>query len=368
MGQRLDRSRPLWEVWLVEGLARHRWALISKVHHCMVDGVAGTEIYYLLLSPTEEIETPTAPPPWQPPPLPSSLSLALDALGTLALNPVRQVQAAVRAATTPRATWGRLTAGARGLVALSGALRPVPDTTLLGTIGAQRRYAATSVGLRDVKEIAHAHGVTVNDVALAAATAGFRALLLSRGERCTPNTVRSLVPVSVRAPSAHGVFDNRVSCLLADLPVHVPEPVQRLRAVHAHLARLKSLHEAEAGVAVTEVAAHEPFPLVAPLVRAAWHLPQHSLATVTTNVPGPREPLYLQGRRLLQLLPYVPIASRIRSGIAILSYCDTLSFGVTADYASGADIELMTSTIAGEIAYLRRQDTRPRVTASADAS
>lgn len=353
MAQRLDRGRPLWECWVVEGLQGHRWALISKVHHCMVDGVSGTELYHLLLSTDPDERLPDEEPPlWQPNQPPSTLQVTADAAGQLMVSPLRLARLVVGAARAPRATVRRALVTARGLTALAGAAVPAHDSTLFGPIGRQRRYDATAVKLQDIRAICKAYDVTVNDVALAAATSAFRALLLARGEACTPNTVRTLVPVSVRAVGEEGVLENRVSCMLADLPVQLPDPVERLQAVHRHLAHLKAVHEADAGVAVTDLAAREPFLLVAPVIRAMFRLPQRNIVTVTTNVPGPRVPLYLLGRKLVRLLPYVPIASRLRFGIAILSYCDEIAFGVTGDY-DAADVELIGREITRSIEELR---------------
>ena len=340
MGQRLDRSRPLWECRLVEGLSGKRWALISKVHHCMVDGVSGTQLYHLLLSTSPDALTIEDPGPWHSAPVPSRLAVTGDAATQLALSPVRLARWFGNALRTPNRTLHRLAETARGAAAMAAAVRPASQSTLVGPIGKNRRYDATAVKLRDVRRVCDEYGVTINDVALAAVTSAFRALLQARGEACTPNAVRSLVPVSVRAQGEEGIFENRVSLLLADLPVHVTDAVERLTAVHTHVAHLKSTHEADAGVVATDLAAREPFPLVAPLVRAMFHLPQRNIVTVTTNIPGPRQPLYMLGRRLVRLMPYVPIASRLRFGIAIFSYCDELTFGVTGDYDT-ADVQLI---------------------------
>jgi WS/DGAT/MGAT family acyltransferase len=348
MAQRLDRSRSLWECWLVEGLKGKRWALISKVHHCMVDGVSGTELYHLLLSTSPDDLTIEDPGPWQAATVPSRIAVTGDAATQLVLSPLRLVRLVGNALRTPTRTLHHVAETARGAAAMATAVRPTHDSTLVGPISKNRRYDATAVDLRDVKRVCHEYGVTVNDVALAAATSAYRALLLARGETCTPNTVRTLVPVSVRAQGDEGIFDNRVSCLLADLPVHLSDPVERLAAVHAHVAHLKSTHAADAGVLATDLAASEPFPLVAPLVRAMFHLPQRNIVTVTTNIPGPREPLYMLGRPLRRLMPYVPIASRLRFGIAIFSYCDELTFGVTGDYDT-ADVELIGREISAAI-------------------
>jgi diacylglycerol O-acyltransferase len=201
-----------------------------------------------------------------------------------------------------------------------------------------RRYVALFAGLR----------VGGNRLTMAE----LRAVLAAEGDRPTPHTVRTLVPVSVRAPGEEGIPENRVSCLLAELPVDVDDPVQRLSAVHEELARLKAAHEAEAGEALVQFAGHEPFVFVSPFIRAMFRLPQRTVVTVTTNVPGPRVPLYLLGRRMLHLLPYVPIAAGVRFGTAMLSYCDDLAFGVTTDFAMSADADLLADTVRREVDVL----------------
>jgi WS/DGAT/MGAT family acyltransferase len=174
--------------------------------------------------------------------------------------------------------------------------------------------------------------VSLNDVALAAITGAFRAVLRARGEEPDPHTVRTLVPVSVRPRGEEITCDNRISMLLAFLPVHLADPQARLRAVHEHLAELKASNEAQAGEAMTSLARHEPFPPISWGMRMAAHVAQRNIVTVTTNVPGPRQPLYLLGRRLVEILPYVPIGVRLRTGITIFTYCDQVTFGIAGDY------------------------------------
>jgi WS/DGAT/MGAT family acyltransferase len=352
MAQRLDRDRPLWECWVVEGLDDGRWALISKVHHCMGDGVSGTELYHLLLSTTSDVEPLVSPQQWCPNAPPSVLQVTAAGAWSLASSPTRHLQVFARLLRHPTTTAARVATTVRGLRAMAGVLRPAPSSSLLGAIGRQRFYVAETVSLTQVKRIAHHYGVTVNDVALAAATAGLRAVLATEGDALTPHSVRTLVPVSVRAPGEEGIPENRVSCLLAELPVDVVDPVQRLKNVHRELQRLKDTHEAEAGEALVAPADHEPFVLVSPLLRAMFRLPQRAVVTVTTNVPGPREPLFLLGRRMVHLLPYVPIAAGVRLGTAILSYCDEISFGVTADLAMASDADLLAQRMRQEIQTL----------------
>ena len=187
---------------------------------------------------------------------------------------------------------------------------------------------------------------------LAAVTAGFRRLLLSRGELPAEHAVRTLVPVSIRPPGTEDVRGNQVSLLLAELPVQLADPEERLVAVRAELTRLKAEHEAEAGAAVLDLAGLEPFLVSALPVRMAAHLPQRSVVTVTTNVPGPREPLYALGRRLLEIVPYVPIASTLRFGVAIFSYCGQLTVGVTGDFDGAADVWTLARGIEEGLAEL----------------
>ena len=352
MAQRLDRDRPLWETWLIEGLAGNRWALLSKVHHCMVDGVGGTDLYHLLLSPTADAAPPPPVPDLDWPQPVSTGRLLVDAVTTAAAVPLRQLRAAVTAARRPLDAVRLLRTTARGLLASSPVLLPSSASTLPGHVGGQRRYAAAVVPLHELKEIAARLGVTVNDVALAVTSGGFRALLTRRGEHGRPHAVRSLVPVSVRPPGAEHTMANRVSCMFADLPVHLDNPLERVRHVHDELAGAKAHHEAEAGAVVVELAAKQPFSIVSPLLRTAFSVPQYSLVTVTTNVPGPRAPLFLMGRRMLRMLPYVPIADQVRIGVAILSYCDEVAFGVTADYDSGRDLETILDGIRADLAAL----------------
>jgi WS/DGAT/MGAT family acyltransferase len=354
MAQRLDRERPLWEMWVIEGVAGGRWALISKVHHCMVDGVAGTELYHLLLSTTPDVdESGVGTGEFEPPQGAGAWGLLANAGWRTITEPVRVATLLSAVPRHPRRAAGRIATTARGLTAAAHVLAPATSTTLLGHIGRQRRYIATVVPLTDVKATAKTYGATVNDVALAAVTGGFRALLLARGEEPAAHAARSLVPANLRVPGTEGQLANRVSCMFVDLPVHIADPVARLRAVHDLLVEAKSAHEAEAGEAIVELSEYQPFALVSAALRAAFHLPQRNIVTVTTNVPGPREPLYLLGRRMLRLLPFVPIADRVRVGVAILSYCDELTFGITGDYDSAADLDVLAAAVGADLAALR---------------
>jgi diacylglycerol O-acyltransferase len=195
-------------------------------------------------------------------------------------------------------------------------------------------------------------GGTVNDVVLTAISSGFRALLLARGEEPGPSMVPSLVPVSTREPGEESIYENRVSAIVADLPVHIADPLERLAAVTAQMSALKASKEAKAGAAMISLGRYTAFPLASMFVRLAFSLPQREIVTVTTNVPGPRQPLYALGRRLVEIIPYVPIATTLRTGISIFTYCGNVTFGITGDYATTPDIEVLARGIEDGVAEL----------------
>jgi diacylglycerol O-acyltransferase len=229
---------------------------------------------------------------------------------------------------------------------------PVASTSLSGPMGRQRRYTTATVTMDEVRLIRQALAVTVNDVALAAVSGGFRSLLLSRGEEPHAHAVRTMVPVSVRRPGQESVQDNQITVMLPYLPVDVADPVERLLAVRRRVAEAGASGEPEAGHSLTATAAYEPFLPVALGVRLVFHLPQRQVVTVTTNVPGPRQPVYALGRRCLSITPYVPIADRMRIGIAIFSYCHDLAFGITGDYDTASDIAVLAEGIRESVAEL----------------
>jgi WS/DGAT/MGAT family acyltransferase len=351
MAQRLDRDRPLWECWVIEGLADDRWAVLTKVHHCMADGISGNELYRIVFdespSPREAVAD-----TWCREPEPSTLRLTADALADLVRSPLEQVRRLAQALRAPGVLAQQVADTARGLIELAGVLGPLARSSLAGPIGQQRRYAAGRAALADVVHVAKTFEVTVNDVVLAAVTGAFRTQLLSAGAPPDPAAVRTLVPVSVRASGEEGIVDNRISLLLPLLPVELADPLDRLREVHRRLGALKASKEAEAGQAMTELAKHEPFPPISYGIRLAARLPQRNIVAVTTNVPGPRRPLYVLGRRIVEILPYVPIALRLRTGVAVMSYHDRMSFGVTADYDTGPDADLIVARLGDEIGRL----------------
>jgi WS/DGAT/MGAT family acyltransferase len=359
MSQQLDRHKPLWEDWMVEGLEDGRWALITKVHHCMVDGIAGSDLLALVLDPDPDAR-PVAQESWVPAPEPGVADLALHSLRGLAGAPGRWLTTAGDAVRHRRAILTRAADITAGLGRLGGLIRPAPHSSLTGSIGTHRRWAWTRATLAEIKEIRSVLGGTVNDVVLAAVTRGFHDLLEHRGEPLEGRKVRSLVPVSLRTPDARGVFDNRVTAVFAELPVGIDEPVERLHQVRVQMDALKLSHEADASEALSSLASFAPPLVTALMARLSVHH-QHSIETITTNVAGPQHTLYALGRPMLEAYPYAPISGRIQVSVAIWSYDGGVHIGVTGDWDAAPDLEVLTAGIDDGLRELRQAARANRV-------
>ena len=351
MGQRLDRDYPLWEYWLVQGLADGRWALISKIHHCMVDGVSGTDLYRVIFDISPEPSAPAVDDRAAAGP-PSSLALTARAAVDMVMMPVREATALGGALSNPGAAVQQVIDMARAIPRMANSMLPATGSSLSGPIGQQRRYTWARASLNDVKTIKGKLGGTVNDVVLAAISGAFRDLLLSRGEDPEPFMIPSLVPVSVRAPGEENIYENRVSAILAYLPIHIADPVERLTAIKAEISALKASHESKVMETLVSLGRFTPYPLASVGVQLVYSLHQREIVTVTTNVPGPRQSLYGMGRKLVEIIPYVPIATTMRTGVSIFTYCDHVTFGITGDYVSTPDIEVLARGIENGMAEL----------------
>ena len=343
MSQQLERARPLWEWWIVEGLEDGRWALIAKLHHAAADGIAGSHMITRLMD--ERRDAPRADPvPWTPARESRQAALVASAFADRARWSLRGARRVGAAARDPRGSLKHAEEMLQGLAAYAGIVRPAAPTALNGPVGPHRRWAWARSPLSDVKEVRLAFGGTVNDVVLAVITNGFRDLLTSRGEP-SDRPLRSLVPVSVRARDETGVYDNRVSAMFADLPIAIEDPIERLAAIRDQMAHLKDTHEAVAGEALTSLTGFAPEVLLATGGWLATRVPQRNVNTVTTNVPGPPVPLFFAGRRMLEAFPYVPLGGHVRCGVAIYSYDGSLGFGVTGDYDTAQDIGVLSAGI-----------------------
>jgi diacylglycerol O-acyltransferase / wax synthase len=366
MAQPLDRARPLWEMWVIEGLGEGRWGLLSKIHHCMVDGIAGSDLLTVVLDRERVGERPP-PEEWSPEPQPGSVELLARGLVELA-SPVEVLRTARNAAEAPREYAARAFDAVQGLAAMRGLVRRTPPLSINGVLGPHRRWAWARTRLTDVKTVRAALGGTVNDVVLTVITNGFRSLLLSRGEDVDDRVVRTLVPVSVRAPGARGTYDNRVSAMFAELPIGIELPLERLGSIRLQMAHLKESKQAVAGEVLTSLSGFAPPMLLALGERVAAHAGQRNVNTVTTNVPGPQYPLYAAGRRMLEAFPYVPLAGNVRVGVATYSYDGGLSFGVTGDYDTAPDLDILCAGIEDgldELLGLAASAAQPEATPSA---
>ena len=347
--QHLDRNKPLWEIWMMEGLSRNRWALLSKVHHCMVDGVAATDLMSVMF---EDDAAPARVDAWQPAPEPSDVEVVLRTLTRRTLNPSEQLRSMRAALRAPLISLAQTRDLLRGVVSAAQVVRPLERSSLVGPIGPHRIWSCAQVRLSDVKALRAARGGTVNDVVLTLVAGGLRDLLEARGERVADRTIRALVPVSVRRPSERGVYNNRVSAMFAELPVGVADPAARLDAVRAQMDGLKQSKQAVAGDVLTSISGFAPPMLLALGARLAARSPSLGLQTGVTNVPGPQQPLRTLGRRLLESFPFVPLIGHVRTSIAIFSYDGGLYFGVTADYDSSSDIDILTAGVERSMAEL----------------
>jgi WS/DGAT/MGAT family acyltransferase len=342
----LDRGRPLWELWLVTGLAEGRVGLVLKLHHALADGLAAVQIAGALLLDATPDPPLSAPPPWQPRPVPSGWALVADNL--------QGRSAAVAAALARLRHPGRLLAQAQVLV---GAWRMVRDgrrhrrSPLRRPVGGRRRLVLARARLAVVKDIAHAHQATVNDVLLAAVAGGLRTLLLARGVPVAGLTLRASVPVALRAPAAAAALGNQVGLMVVPLPVEEPDPVRRLRRIAQATIDRKRRPEVLAGLRPVG-----SLTVLRALNRYSRH--QHLVDLFVTNVPGPQVPLFVVGARLLEAFPLVQVAGNVPLSVAALSYDGQLNLGVQSDPDALPDVDTFAAGLRRSLEELAAA-TRP---------
>jgi diacylglycerol O-acyltransferase / wax synthase len=330
--QQLDRDKPLWEVWLVEGLDDDRFAVLSKTHHALVDGISGVDILSVLFDTSPEPAAPTGPGDrWLPRPLPSRAQLLAEALLERATIPAelgRSARALLRGPV-------RIAEGARdaavgvGAMAWAG-LNPAPSSPYNKSIGPHRRYTWVRTSLHDLKAIKNELGGTVNDVVLSVVAGGLGRHLRRRGRKTDGLELKAMVPVSVRTGDQRGALGNRVAAMMAPLPVWCQEPVARLDIVREELKGLKAGSQAVGAQVLTELTGFAPPTIMDQASRLMAR--QRYFNLVVTNVPGPQFPLYLLGRRMLDPFPMVPLAKNQALGVALLSYDGRINFGLVGDY------------------------------------
>jgi diacylglycerol O-acyltransferase / wax synthase len=356
----LDMAKPLWEVWLLDGLVGDRWAIVAKVHHCMVDGIAGTDLLQLLFDREPEGAA-AAPAPWKPSPEPSTLALIAKSLSGAAAD-VGQ-HSLGQLSTLPRLAspteWARRTDAVTTSVLDLARRATVPTARALnGPLGRRRRWAWTDIDLKTVRQARRRLGGAVNDVVLAAITAGLRDLLAGRDQLTDHLVVRTLVPISLRRSTEHGQVGNRIATVLVDLPVGDADPLARFAAVRRQMddhKRLVLAFDTRAMLSAGDLAA----PALLALGARASGSAQPIAQAVATNVPGPPRPLYALGRRMVSLHAHVPIAMGCRLAIGIFTYAGRMTFGINAEFDGIPDVDVLADGIGRGLDELVAQSDSP---------
>jgi WS/DGAT/MGAT family acyltransferase len=348
--QRLDRAKPLWELWLVDRVGDERFAIVSKTHHALVDGVSGVDLATVLFDLDADPPDPEPAEPWFPRPEPSGAALLADALLERAAAPVGLARAAAGALTQPQHAVGAGITALGGLAAITQAgLAGAPSSPLNTHIGPHRRFAWVDADLDVFKAIKNALGGTVNDVVLTVVASALRRYFLAH-DYDTSSDLKAMVPISIRAESERGALGNRVSAMYAPLPIGLPDAIARYRAIHDAMQGLKESGQAVGAEMITSLADFAPPTILSQAARL--QTVQRFFNLTVTNVPGPQFPLYLLGRPLCRLYPQVPLAENTALGIAIMSYNGRIDFGLLADYDVLPDLDDLAAGLEHAIAEL----------------
>ena len=350
--QQLDRSKPLWEMWLIEGLKDDRFALISKSHHALIDGIAGIDLATVLFDLSPD------PPPlrhsgraWQPHSEPGVAELLATGLLGAVRTGIALAEGALDALSHPEHALARAREAAEGVGEIVWAgLNPAPQTPLNVDIGPHRRFVGVGSSLDDFKLVKNAFGGTVNDVVLAVVAGALRSFLISRGVRTEGMEMRALVPVSVRAEDEHGAGGNRIVVMRGPLPVYIADPLQRLNFVSAAMDGLKESKQALGAEVIAGVQNFAPPTILAQASRLNFSTRLFNL--LVTNVPGPQFPLYVLGREMLEAYPVAFLPQHHALAIAIMSYNGQMNFGLLGDFDALPDIDAIGESIAEELATL----------------
>ncbi len=357
MSRPLDHHRPLWEVYLVEGLARNRFALVTKTHHAMIDGIGAIEIGQVILDVSAR-QRDGDHPLWMPEPEPGPLRLVTDAVAEVVHQPGALVDNVRSAVGDVTATMNKVAGAVSGVLsAVTTAARPAPSSPLNVPITAERRFAVARASLADLRKVRAAHGGTVNNVVLAVIAGALRSWLMSRGEVVTSGTtVRAMAPLSVRDEATTntpaGLAGGKVSAYLVDLAVGEPSPVVRLQHVaHAMKSRFDA-GQPVAADALVRLGGFAPPTLHAMGARAASVFSQRIFNILVTNVPGPQVPLYAAGAKMLEMFPVVPLARNQAVAIGVTSYDGGVYFGLNADRAAMPDVTTLARMVEESVEEL----------------
>jgi WS/DGAT/MGAT family acyltransferase len=349
--QQLDRSKPLWELWLAQGLERDRFAILTKTHHAMVDGISGVDIGTVLFDFEPVPEPVEIEDDWVPQPPPGTAELVARGVGDAISAPYNLARRAVGAVRHPETTARKVGEAVEGLSEIASAFAdPAPDVPLNQPIGPHRRYVWASSELDTFKRIKDIFGGTVNDVVLAVVTGSIRNWLERRGIRTEGLELRALVPVSIRSEDERGNLGNRIALMRGPLPVYVADPVRRLRVISEEMAGLKRSKQALGAEVISRFNDFAPPTLLAQASRINFSTRLFNM--IVTNVPGPQLPLYVLGRELEDVYPVAFLPENHALAIAIMSYNGKVGFGLLADYDSMEDIEVVSDGINEALAEL----------------
>ncbi len=363
--QRLDRSRPLWELWLVEGYEGDKFAIISKTHHALVDGVSGADLTTVLFDLAREPTEVAAPErAWAPEQPPGDAALIGKGVAELAGVPMGLARRGLGVASHPRRSIERAREIAEGLGEVAwGRISPAPETPLNGPIGSHRRTAWVRIPVPELKEVKRALGGTVNDVFLASVSGALHHWLRLRGVRTEGLEIRSAVPLSVRARGDGASLGNQLLILIARLPTYCDDPADRLQIVRESMKDLKASKQALGAEVISSLEEFAPPTLFARASRLHFSTRMYNL--LTTNVPGPQFPLYLLGREMLELLPVAFLAPEQRLAIASMSYNGFMAVSLIGDYEQMGDLEALAELIGDEVGALRAVAKSERMASAA---
>jgi diacylglycerol O-acyltransferase / wax synthase len=354
--QQLDRSKPLWELWLVQGLERDRFAILTKTHHAMVDGISGVDIGTVLFDLEPVPEPAEVSDDWVPQPEPSTTELVGRGLRDLVEVPVKIAERAAAVVRRPESAARKAVEGLEGISEIVSAFAdPAPDVPLNQPIGPHRRYVWARSDLSTFKQIKDTFGGTVNDVVLAVVTGAVREWLHNRSIRTEGLELRALVPVSIRNEDERGNLGNRIALMRGPLPVYVEDPVRRLRTITQAMEGLKRSKQALGAEVISRFNDFAPPTLLAQASRINFSTRLFNM--IVTNVPGPQIPLYVLGRELEEVFPIAFLPQNHALAVAIMSYNGKVGFGLLADYDSMEDIETLADGLNASLAELEAAAT-----------
>jgi WS/DGAT/MGAT family acyltransferase len=351
MAQQLDRRRPLWETWVVEGLeGGERFAMITKIHHCMIDGASGVDLAQIQMSTSPEVPAPRPVPRFMPRPVPSRRELARDELARWLTLPLRALRGFREFTQETQDLRTELLVRARALIETLGMATSASETPLNGPVGPHRAFDWLRVPLSEMKAMRKALDCTINDIVLTIVTGAVRDYLIYRGVRPEGIDFRVGAPVSMRSEEERGRLGNRVSSWIIKLPIDEQDPRRQLAAIHGETRRLKESRQALGVEMMMKVAEYTPSNLLTLGARSI----SGPINTIVTNVPGPQFPLYFHGAKMLAMYPQVPLLENLGLGIALASYNGTVHWGFNADPDIVPDLDAFVAKVRGAYGNVAR--------------